>query len=120
MPRFGLPARLGVIAAALALFAAMAPLTAWLNALRQTAGLALYALMVAATAVAVIQGSQSLWAPSAELTFRLVNILLKPLCPTLQSDPATLTLSTSRRPWVPCTRPVLGRPSITLQASPAP
>jgi len=84
------------IAAALALFAAMAPLSVWIKAVRQTAGLPLYALLPAAGAVAAIQGSHYLWAPAAELTFRLVQILLQPLCPTLHSDPLTLTVATDR------------------------
>jgi len=84
------------IAAALALFAAMAPLPLWVNAIRQAGALPLYAIVPAAAAVAAIQASQLLWGPAAELTFRLVQILLHPLCPTLQSDPSTLTIATDR------------------------
>lgn len=84
------------IAASIALFAAMAPIRVWLDALRPTAGLALFALLLAAAAVAVIQGSQSLWVPSAELTFRIVKVLLHPLYPDLQADLSTMTISTDR------------------------
>ncbi len=82
------------LAALLAAFAAMAPLPVWANAVRQTGNLPLYAILPAAAAVAAIQGSQLLWGPAAEVTFRFVQILLKPLCPTLQSDPSTLTIGT--------------------------
>jgi exosortase E/protease (VPEID-CTERM system) len=81
---------------ALALLAALAPLSVWTHAARQTASVALFAVVPAAAAVAAIRVSQMLWAPAAELTFRIVVILLRPLLPTLVSEPATLTLSTGR------------------------
>jgi exosortase E/protease (VPEID-CTERM system) len=84
------------IAAALALFAAMAPAPVWLGAARRCSGLPLFALLPAAAAVAAIQGSQLLWAPASELTFRLIQLLLQSLRPTLHVDPATLTLATDR------------------------
>jgi exosortase E/protease (VPEID-CTERM system) len=82
------------IGATLALFAAMAPLPVWRQALRQTAALPLYALLPAAVAVAAIRGSQLVWAPTAELTFRLVQLILKPVCPSLRGDVSTLTFTT--------------------------
>jgi exosortase E/protease (VPEID-CTERM system) len=82
------------IAAALALFAALAPLPVWINVLRQTAGLPFFAILPAAAAVAAIKASQLLWAPAAALTFRLVRVLLAPFLPDLQSDPVSLTLIT--------------------------
>jgi exosortase E/protease (VPEID-CTERM system) len=82
------------IAAALALFAAMAPAPVWRAAVRQAEGLPYYALLPAAAAVAAIRGSQLLWAPSSVLTFRLVEIMLRPLRPALHIDPSTLTLAT--------------------------
>jgi exosortase E/protease (VPEID-CTERM system) len=82
------------IAAALALFAAMAPLPVWVGAIRQTGRLPLFALLPAAAAVAAIQTSQLLWGPAATLTFQLVQMLLQPVCPTLKADPATLTIAT--------------------------
>jgi len=81
-------------AAALALFAALAPLDTWTKAFRQTQALPLYALLPAAGAVAAIQASQLLWVPTAQFTFRLVRIMLIPLYPSLRSDPATLTVTT--------------------------
>lgn len=83
-------------AAALALLAALAPFSIWTHAARQTASVALFAVVPAAAAVAAIRVSQMLWAPAAELTFRIVVILLRPLRPALVSDPATLTLGTGR------------------------
>jgi exosortase E/protease (VPEID-CTERM system) len=85
-----------LIAAGMALIAAMAPLPVWAKAARQTASLLLYALLPAAAAVLAIKGSQLLWAPAAELTFHIVQVLLRPFCPTLHADPATLTLATDR------------------------
>jgi exosortase E/protease (VPEID-CTERM system) len=82
------------IAAALALFAAMAPLPLWRQAVRKTAALPAYALLPAAAAVLAIQGSQLLWAPTAKLTFRLVQLLLIPVRPSLHSDFSTFTLAT--------------------------
>jgi len=43
-----------------------------------------------------MQLAQSLWTPSAELTFDLVRRLLVPIVPTLTADPTTLVLSTNR------------------------
>jgi exosortase E/protease (VPEID-CTERM system) len=83
-------------AAVLALLAALAPLPVWTHAARQTASVSLFAVVPAAVAVAAIHVSQMLWAPAAELTFRIVAILLRPVLPTLVSDPATLTLDTGR------------------------
>lgn len=84
------------LAAALALFAALAPLRVWMDAFRITKGLPLFAVLTAAAAVIAIRGSQMLWAPAAKLTFRVVVGLLRPFIPTLRSDPAALTLYTSR------------------------
>ncbi|MGD0501654.1 MAG: exosortase E/protease, VPEID-CTERM system [Steroidobacteraceae bacterium] len=84
------------LAAALALFAALAPFAVWRSVVRQTQGLPLFALLPAAAAVAAIKASQSLWGPAAEITFRIVRILLQPLLPDLYSDPAMLVLGTPR------------------------
>jgi len=82
------------LAAALSLFAAVAPLSVWWQLLRQTSALSLYAGLLAAAAVLSIRLTQHLWAPTAGITFRLVTIILQLLCPSLRSDPATLTLIT--------------------------
>jgi CAAX prenyl protease-like protein len=84
------------LAAALALIAAAAPLPLWLRAVRRTGVLPLYALLAASVAVLAIKVSQSLWEPSAALTFRLVLLTLRPWLPALQSDFGTLTVSTDR------------------------
>jgi CAAX prenyl protease-like protein len=84
------------VAAALALLAALAPFSVWTHAARQTAPVALFAVVPAAAAVAAIRVSQMLWAPAAGLTFHIVLILLRPLRPALVSDPASLTLDTGR------------------------
>jgi exosortase E/protease (VPEID-CTERM system) len=84
------------LAAALALLAALAPFAVWSNIVRQTQGLALFAMLPAAAAVAAIKASQSLWAPAAEITFRIVRVLLQPLLPDLYSDPVKLVLGTPR------------------------
>jgi exosortase E/protease (VPEID-CTERM system) len=83
-------------AAALALLAALAPFSVWIQAARQTASVALFAVVPAAAAVAAIRASQMLWAPAAEITFRMVALLLRPVLPTLVSDPVTRTLDTGR------------------------
>jgi exosortase E/protease (VPEID-CTERM system) len=87
---------LAALAAALALFAALAPLSVWIGIVRKTGGLPIFALLPAAVAVAAIQLSQMLWEPAASVTFRLVRLLLAPFLPTLKSDPVSLTLATDR------------------------
>jgi exosortase E/protease (VPEID-CTERM system) len=82
------------LTAALALFAAFAPLRAWLRALRQTGGLPAFALIPAAGAMLVYKASQLLWGPAAALTFKLVGVMAGPFSPALQVDPSTLTLIT--------------------------
>jgi exosortase E/protease (VPEID-CTERM system) len=82
------------VACAVALFAAMAPLAVWTRAVRQTGSLPWVALLPAAAAVLAFKGSQLLWGPAAQITFRLVQILLQPLCPSLHSDYSTLTVAT--------------------------
>jgi exosortase E/protease (VPEID-CTERM system) len=82
------------LAAVAALFAGLAPAPVWLRALRQTAPLPLIAAVPAAAALLAIKGSQHLWAPAAEFTFHVVQVMLRPLCPSLRTDTATLTLIT--------------------------
>ena len=84
------------VAATLALFAAFAPAAVWVGVLRKTGGLPLFAVVPAAAAVAAIKLSQMLWVPAAEITFRLVNLMLKPALPGLESDSAARVLGTSR------------------------
>lgn len=82
------------LAGVFALGAALAAPPVWREALRRAGALPLYAIVPAAAAVAAIHASQMLWAPSAEVTFKLVRLMLHPLYPALQADPATLTLAT--------------------------
>jgi exosortase E/protease (VPEID-CTERM system) len=84
------------LAAVLALFAALAPFDVWRRVVHQTQGLPLLAALPAAAAVAAIKASQLLWGPAAEMTFRIVRILLQPLLPDLRSDPGSLVLGTPR------------------------
>jgi exosortase E/protease (VPEID-CTERM system) len=82
------------LAAALALFAAMAPLSIWIGALRRTGSTTVNALLPAAGAMLAFKASQLLWVPAAAITFHLVQLVLQPLIPGLRSDAATLTLIT--------------------------
>jgi exosortase E/protease (VPEID-CTERM system) len=81
-------------AAAMALFAGIAPRRVWVDALRQTGALPMYSLLPAAGALLAFKLSQWLWAPAAALTFRLVSIVVHPLIPSLRTDASTLTLIT--------------------------
>lgn len=81
-------------AAMLALFATFAPAAVWIGVLRKTGGLPIFAVVPAAAAVAAIKLSQMLWAPAAELTFRMVELMLKPVLPALQGDPVARVLAT--------------------------
>jgi exosortase E/protease (VPEID-CTERM system) len=82
------------LAAALALFAGIAPLRFWVHAVRQTGALPVYSLLPAAAALLIFKLSQLLWAPVAAITFRLVSMVLRPLIPSLRTDASTLTLFT--------------------------
>ena len=82
------------LAAALALFAAIAPLQFWLGALRQTGALPLYSLLPATGALLVFKLSQWLWAPAAAVTFKIVGLMVYPLVPSLRTDVSSLTLIT--------------------------
>ena len=53
-----------------------------------------YAAIAALLGSCIMQFSQSLWTPTAALTFDLVDRLLAPILPTLTADPATLVLGT--------------------------
>ncbi len=84
------------IAAAFALLVGLAPLPTWGAALRQAGGLPFVAVLPAAAAVLAIQGSQLLWASTANLTFRMVVWMLQPFTTGLQADAAARSLSTGR------------------------
>jgi exosortase E/protease (VPEID-CTERM system) len=78
----------------LALFAAMAPRQVWMASLRQTGGLPLFAQLPAAGALIAFKASQLLWAPTAAVTFQLVQMLVRPFYPSLTIEAPTLTLIT--------------------------
>ncbi len=76
--------------------AALSPLRLWLGAARSLGNLWTFALVVAGAGAAAMQWSQRLWAPTAGVTFTLVEQLLRPLLPQLQADPVTRVLGTER------------------------
>ncbi len=55
-----------------------------------------YAVIAALAGTSLMQLTQSLWSPTAALTFDLVRRLLVPLVPTLAADPVAMVLSTGR------------------------
>lgn len=80
----------------LALLSALAPLSAWRAACTAIGIWWLYAAGIAASALLAMQWSQMLWAPTARITFELVDWLLQPILPGLVADPATQVLDTGR------------------------
>jgi exosortase E/protease (VPEID-CTERM system) len=79
-----------------ALFAAMAPWSLWRRAGRTFGVLWLYAALAAAAATAAMRLSESFWAPTAKVTFVLVDHLLAPIIPSLRADASDLTLYSDR------------------------
>jgi len=84
------------IGAALTALSALAPLRLWLDAARALGVIWWYAAAAALLGSGAMQLAQSLWHPTAALTFDLVRRLLAPIMPTLSADPHTLVLSTHR------------------------
>jgi len=84
------------LAAAVSLFAALAPLSVWAHAFGKHRRVMLYSIAPALGTVAAIQASQALWHPAARVTFFLTSGLLRPLLPAIWTDLGTLTLGTSR------------------------
>ncbi len=84
------------VIAAVALFSAFAPMSLWLRVVRDSARLAVFALVPALTAVVAIHWSQLLWSPAAQVTFQLVARLLGPILPGLQMDTESRVLGTDR------------------------
>jgi exosortase E/protease (VPEID-CTERM system) len=82
--------------AVLAALCAMAPGPLWLEAARSLGVIWWYAAIAALLGTAAMQSAQSLWDPTAALTFDLVRRLLTPILPTLTADAATRVLSTGR------------------------
>ncbi len=82
------------IGAVLSALLAMASASVWLGAARSLGIIWCYAVVAALLAVSVMQLSQTLWEPTAALTFNLVRVLLLPVIPRLNADGATRVLST--------------------------
>jgi exosortase E/protease (VPEID-CTERM system) len=85
----------GVSGIALAAFS-LIPLTLWVRLVRETGWLWAYAWGAVVTACVVGRYSQSLWMPSARLTFDLVKALLSPVVSGIVADPATMNLGTAK------------------------
>jgi exosortase E/protease (VPEID-CTERM system) len=82
--------------AVVAALCAMAPGALWLDAVRSLGATWWYAGIAALLGTAAMQSTQSLWDPTATLTFDLVRRLLTPILPTLTVDAAARVLSTGR------------------------
>ena len=76
-----------------ALFMGLAPWAIWRRGAAAIDSRWLYALAAALAATAAIVLSQDLWAPTAQVTFDLVRLVLRPLVPALHADPASRLLS---------------------------
>ncbi len=83
-------------AAVLAALWAMAPAQLWWKAMRALGAIWWYAVVAALLGTAAMQVAQSLWAPTAVLTFDLVRRLLTPILPGLTANSATMVLGTGR------------------------
>jgi exosortase E/protease (VPEID-CTERM system) len=84
------------MASLLALLAALAPLGAWRAACVAIGRWWLYAAAIAVAALLAVQWSQSLWGPTARITFELVAWVLRPVIPGLHAEPSTQVLDTGR------------------------
>ncbi len=71
---------------------AFLPLQLWRELARLGGTAWLHAISAAALACLVVGWSQSMWQSAAGLTFRLVQILLRPLIPGLSVDPTQLLI----------------------------
>jgi exosortase E/protease (VPEID-CTERM system) len=83
-------------AALLAASLAMMPWPLWRDAGRALGSTWLYAAAVALLGIGAWQWSERLWAPTAGLTFNLVQRLLLPIIPTLSANASTRILATDR------------------------
>jgi exosortase E/protease (VPEID-CTERM system) len=92
----GLASALAVLAglSLAALILTAAPASLWRRAAGAIGRRWLYAAAAAVMGTGAIIWSQRLWAPSAQLTFELVRLILAPLVPALQTDAATRILRT--------------------------
>ena len=93
-PMVALLTLLCAVGAVWAALIAMAPGEIWLRAIRQLGTGWLYAGVTSVVAVCIWDWSQMLWQPTAAVTFRLVQLLLLPLVPTLMVDTQHLVFGT--------------------------
>lgn len=87
-PLAGAAVLLALLAAA-ALLAGLAPWNLWRRGAAAIGHRWLYAFGAALAATLAIVLSQNLWAPTAQITFDLVRLVLMPFVPALHADPAT-------------------------------
>jgi exosortase E/protease (VPEID-CTERM system) len=80
----------------MALLFGLAPWSTWRAACGALGVLWLYAAAIGIIAAGAMQWSQMLWAPTTQITFELVERVLRPLIPALQADPVTQVLDTGR------------------------
>jgi exosortase E/protease (VPEID-CTERM system) len=80
--------------AAISALLAMAPWPLWINAARALGVIWCYAVVAALLGASAMQLSQTLWVPTASVTFDLVRLVLSPVMPALHADAATRVLST--------------------------
>jgi exosortase E/protease (VPEID-CTERM system) len=75
---------------------AIAPPASWLRLLRDTRLLWLYSAIAVVAACVAGSASRSVWRPAAQLTYAMVQILLKPFVSGVVSDSVKLTIGTGR------------------------
>jgi exosortase E/protease (VPEID-CTERM system) len=75
-----------------ALLSGLAPWAVWRRGAAAIGHRWWYAFGAALAATMAIVFSQDLWAPTAQVTFDLVRLVLRPFVPALQADPATRAL----------------------------
>ena len=75
---------------------AVLPLRLWVRLVRETGSLWACALVAVVSACVAGRYGQSLWTPTAFLTFDLVKALLSFFVPGIVADPATMSLGTAK------------------------
>ena len=83
---------LAILLAALALIR----LDLWLQLVRGTGSVWIYAFLAAVAAGCFGPAIRPLWSPAAHLTFGIVKALLRPLLPRIVSEPAILRIGTAQ------------------------
>jgi exosortase E/protease (VPEID-CTERM system) len=85
----------GIAVVATALLA-LARVSVWLDDVRSLGTAWVYAAIIAGFATGAIGLLQTFWRPASALTLYLVAGLLKPILPTLETDPSELILNSGR------------------------